>query len=208
MTIQIELESLRKETDISSRERREKLEETLKSKQEEVKGLMEKWEKERGDLQELKNIKEELERARLELEQAQRAGDFGKAGELRYSKIPALEERLPKDEEAVRGSDSLLHDSVTADDIAAVVAKSTGIPVSKLMRGESERLIHMEDALRQHVRGQDEALAAVSNAIRMQRAGLSGENRPIASFLMLGPTGEFDIWFLFLFFPCFNFLHT
>jgi ATP-dependent Clp protease ATP-binding subunit ClpB len=191
MTIQIELESLRKETDIASKERREKLEQTLKTKQEEVKGLMEKWEKERSDLQELKNIKEDLEKARLELEQAQRAGDFGKAGQLRYSKIPELEARLPKEEETSsgRGTDSLLHDSVTADDIASVVAKSTGIPVSKLMRGESEKLIHMEEALGKNVKGQDEALTAVANAIRMQRAGLSGENRPIASFMFLGPTG-------------------
>lgn len=191
MTIQIELESLRKETDIASKERRERLEQTLKTKQEEVKVLTEKWDKERESLQELKNVKEELERARVELEQAQREGNFGKAGELRYSKIPELEQRLPKDEEAVAGKspDSLLHDSVTADDIATVVSRTTGIPVSKLMRGESEKLIHMEDALRQHVRGQDEALTAVANAIRMQRAGLSGENRPIASFMMLGPTG-------------------
>ena len=191
MTIQIELESLRKETDIASKERRERLEQTLKTKQEEVKVLMEKWEKERAELQEVKNVKEELEKARLELEQAQREGNFGRAGELRYSKIPGLEQKLPGDEEATTGrsTDSLLHDSVTADDIAAVVSRTTGIPVSKLMHGESEKLIHMEDSLRQHIRGQDEALTAVANAIRMQRAGLSGDNRPIASFMMLGPTG-------------------
>jgi ATP-dependent Clp protease ATP-binding subunit ClpB len=191
MTIQIELESLRKETDIASKERRDKLEQTLKTKQQEVKGLMEKWEKERSDLQELKNIKEDLEKARLELEQAQRAGDFGKAGQLRYARIPELEARLPKEEDASsgRGTDSLLHDSVTADDIASVVSKSTGIPISKLMRGESEKLIHMEEALGRNVKGQDEAVTAVANAIRMQRAGLSGENRPIASFMFLGPTG-------------------
>lgn len=191
MTIQIELESLRKETDVASRERRERLEEKLKTKQDEVNALMEKWEQERASLQEIKNVKEELEKARLELEQAQREGNFGKAGELRFSRIPELEQRLPKEEENLtdRGPDSLLHDSVNADDIASVVARTTGIPVSKLMRGESEKLIHMEDALREHVRGQDEALTAVANAIRMQRAGLSGDDRPIASFMMLGPTG-------------------
>ena len=191
MTIQIELESLRKETDIASRERRERLEKNLKQKQDEVGVLLEKWEQERGEINELKNVKEELEKARVELEQAQREGNFAKAGELRYSRIPQLEQRLPRDEENVAGksSDSLLHDSVTADDIAAVVSRTTGIPVSKLMRGESEKLIHMEDALRKYVRGQDEALTAVANAIRMQRAGLSDENRPIASFMMLGPTG-------------------
>ncbi|CAI6250990.1 unnamed protein product [Periconia digitata] len=191
MTIQIELESLRKETDVASRERRERLDEKLKAKQDEVRTLTEKWEKERAGLQEIKNVKEELEKARLELEQAQREGNFGKAGELRYSRIPELEQRLPEEKESLtdRGPDSLLHDSVNADDIAAVVARTTGIPVSKLLRGESEKLIHMEDALREHIRGQDEALTAVANAIRMQRAGLSGDDRPIASFMMLGPTG-------------------
>jgi ATP-dependent Clp protease ATP-binding subunit ClpB len=194
MTIQIELESLRKETDIASKERRERLEQSLKSKQEEVGKLMEKWEKERAEIQQIKNVKEDLEKARLELEQAQREGNFAKAGELRYSRIPQLEQRLPKEggEDGVPGGsteDSLLHDSVTADDIAAVVSRTTGIPVSKLMRGESEKLIRMEETLRQHVRGQDEALTAVANAVRMQRAGLSGENRPLASFMFLGPTG-------------------
>lgn len=191
MTIQIELESLRKETDVASKERRERLEETLKKKQGEVNVLMEKWEQERGELQKIKSIQEELEKARFELELAQREGNFAKASELRYSKIPQLEQQMPKEEEATAGKspDSLLHDSVTADDIASVVSRTTGIPVSKLMRGESEKLIRMEDALRAHVRGQDEALTAVANAIRMQRAGLSGDNRPIASFMMLGPTG-------------------
>ncbi|ORY09080.1 P-loop containing nucleoside triphosphate hydrolase protein [Clohesyomyces aquaticus] len=193
MTIQIELESLRKETDIASKERREKLETNLKEKQEAVAKLMDKWEKERSEIQEIKSIKETLEKAKLELEAAQREGNFAKAGELRYSRIPELEEKLPKDagDEAMpgRAGDSLLHDSVNADDIANVVSRTTGIPVTKLMRGESEKLIHMEDALRQYVRGQDEALTAVANAIRMQRAGLSGDNRPIASFMMLGPTG-------------------
>jgi ATP-dependent Clp protease ATP-binding subunit ClpB len=191
MTIQIELESLRKETDVASKERRERLDDTLKKKQDEVKVLTDKWEQERGELQKIKNTQEELEKARFELELAQREGNFAKASELRYSKIPELEQQLPKEEEAGVGksSDSLLHDSVTADDIASVVSRSTGIPISKLMRGESEKLIHMEDALRAHVRGQDEALISVANAIRLQRAGLSGDNRPIASFMMLGPTG-------------------
>jgi len=191
MTIQIELESLRKETDIASKERRVRLEESLKKKQDEVKVLMDKWEQERAEIQKIKNVQEELEKAKFELELARRQGNFAKAGELQYSKIPELEQRLPKDDETVAGKspDSLLHDSVTADDIASVVSRTTGIPVSKLMRGESEKLIRMEDALRAHVRGQDEALTAVANAIRMQRAGLSGDNRPIASFMMLGPTG-------------------
>ncbi|KAL4976359.1 P-loop containing nucleoside triphosphate hydrolase protein [Aspergillus desertorum] len=189
-TIQIELESLRKETDISSRERREKLQQDLKAKQEEARKLTEVWEKEKAEIESLKRTKEELERARFELEQAQRDGNFAKAGELRYSKIPSLEEKLPKEgEEQKDPQTTLIHDSVTADDIGAVVSRTTGIPVSKLMAGEVEKLIHMEDTLRQSVRGQDEALSAVANAVRMQRAGLSGENRPLASFMFLGPTG-------------------
>ncbi|KAK7715487.1 chaperone ATPase hsp78 [Botryosphaeria dothidea] len=190
MTIQIELESLRKEDDIASKERREKLEEQLKAKKEELGKLNEKWENERREIEEIKKIKEDLEKARLELEQSQREGNFAKASELRYSTIPALEQRLPKDgADKGKSPDSLLHDSVTADDIANVVSRTTGIPVTKLMSGEMEKLIHMEDILRQSVKGQDEALTAVANAVRMQRAGLSGENRPLASFMFLGPTG-------------------
>ncbi|KAJ4380861.1 chaperone ATPase hsp78 [Didymella sp. IMI 355093] len=193
MTIQIELESLRKETDITSKERRERLEETLKQKQADVKVLTEKWEKERAELDAIKNAQENLEKAKVELEQARREGNYAKAGQLQYSTIPELESKLPKDDEAAMGAgsrpDSLLHDSVTADDIASVVSRTTGIPLSKLNAGDMEKLVHMEDTLRQYVKGQDEALTAVANAIRMQRAGLSGENRPIASFMMLGPTG-------------------
>ncbi|KAF7718143.1 AAA-type ATPase, ClpA/B family protein [Penicillium ucsense] len=189
-TIQIELESLRKETDVSSRERRDKLQEDLKLKQEQVGKLNEVWEKEKAEIDTLKQTKEDLERARFELEQAQREGNFAKAGELRYSTIPGLEAKLPKEgSEQEAEKQSLIHDSVTADDIANVVSRTTGIPVNRLMAGEVEKLIHMEDTLRQSVRGQDEALAAVANAVRMQRAGLSGENRPLASFMFLGPTG-------------------
>ncbi|KAE8149296.1 P-loop containing nucleoside triphosphate hydrolase protein [Aspergillus avenaceus] len=189
-TIQIELESLRKETDVSSRERREKLQEELKAKKDEATKLTEVWEKEKAEIESLKRTKEDLERARFELEQAQREGNFAKAGELRYSTIPSLEAKLPQEgEEQVSGAQSLIHDSVTPDDIANVVSRTTGIPVNKLMAGDVEKLIRMEDTLRQSVRGQDEALSAVANAVRMQRAGLSGENRPLASFMFLGPTG-------------------
>lgn len=189
-TIQIELESLRKETDVSSRERRDKLQEDLKVKQEEATKLTEVWETEKAEIDNIKNTKEELERARFELERTQQEGDFAKAGELRYATIPALEAKLPKEEEQVSGAQAgLIHDSVTPDDIGNVVSRTTGIPVNKLMAGEVEKLISMEDTLRQSVRGQDEALSAVANAVRMQRAGLSGENRPLASFMFLGPTG-------------------
>lgn len=194
MTIQIELESLRKETDIASKERRDQLEKTLTLKQDEVGALTEKWEKERAEIDDIKKTKEQLEAARLELEQAQREGNFAKASELRYARIPDLQKKLPQEEGGEKSpsesaSDVLIHDSVTADDIASVVAKSTGIPVTKLMAGEVEKLVRMEDTLRQSVRGQGEALTAVANAVRMQRAGLSGENRPLASFMFLGPTG-------------------
>lgn len=191
MTIQIELESLRKETDIASKERREKLEETLIEKRKEVYRLNEIWDKEKGEIENVKKTKEELEKARHELEVARRAGDFGKAGELQYATIPKLEAALPKENEPLMDSngDTLIHDSVTSNDIASVVSRTTGIPVTKLMSGEVEKLISMEEKLRAHVRGQDEALSAVANAVRMQRAGLTPENRPIASFMFLGPTG-------------------
>lgn len=193
MTIQIELESLRKETDVASKERKEQLERTLTLKQDEAGALTEKWERERAEIEDIKKAKEELEQARTELEQAQREGNFARASELRYARIPELEKKIqPETAEntaSTTRSESLLHDSVTADDIAGVVARTTGIPVTKLMAGEVEKLVHMEDSLRQSVRGQDEALTAVANAVRMQRAGLSGENRPLASFMFLGPTG-------------------
>lgn len=191
MTMQIELESLRKETDVPSKERREKLEATLAEKQSEVRSLTEVWDAERAQLAELKRAKEDLERARQELEQATREGNYAKAGELRYATIPALERNSSQESEAAATKDgqTLLHDSVSPDDIAGVVSRTTGIPVNKLMSGEVQKLINMEDSLRQAVRGQDEALTAVSNAVRMQRAGLSGENRPLASFMFLGPTG-------------------
>lgn len=190
MTIQIELESLRKESDIASKERREKLEGDLKKLQDEVKILTERWDKERQEIESIKKVQTDLDKAKVELEMAQREGNFGRASELRYSVIPALEQKLPKEgETAAKSEGTLIHDSVNADDIAAVVARITGIPVSKLTSGHIEKLVHMEDSLRQAVKGQDEALKAVANAVRMQRAGLSGENRPLASFFFLGPTG-------------------
>jgi ATP-dependent Clp protease ATP-binding subunit ClpB len=195
MTIQIELESLRKEEDIASKERKEALERSLTLKQDKVGELTAKWDKERAEIENIKKAKEELEQARMELDQAQREGNFARASELRYASIPALEQKLQPQKQGEDGAttsdsnESLLHDSVTADDIAGVVARTTGIPVNKLMSGEVEKLVHMEDTLRKSVRGQDEALTAVANAVRMQRAGLSGENRPLASFMFLGPTG-------------------
>lgn len=189
MTIQIELESLRKETDVASKERRQKLDDALKIKQKEVSRLVEIWEKERAEIEAVKKTKEELENARVELETTRREGNFQRAGELQYAVIPKLEQKMPTETQITKTDSTLIHDSVTSDDIATVVSKTTGIPMTKLMAGEVERLINMEDTLRKSVRGQDEALTAVANAVRQQRAGLSGENRPLASFMFLGPTG-------------------
>ena len=196
MTIQIELESLRKEKDVASKERREKLEKDLQKLQDELKELNERWEKERSEIESVKKVQEDLDKARFELEQAQRLGNFAKASELRFGVIPTLEQKLPKEGEVEDGAeqpnksdDSLIHDSVTADDIATVVSRITGIPVSKLTSGHIEKLVHMEDTLRESVKGQEDAIKAVSDAVRLQRAGLSGENRPLASFFFLGPTG-------------------
>lgn len=193
MTVQIELQSLRKETDIASRERREQLEETLKSKQNDLLKLSELWNNKKDQIEAIKATKSLLDKARIELYQAQREGDFEKASRITYSTIPELLAKLPKDE-SESSNDAITqelmgHDSVTVDDIAAVVSKTTGIPLNKLQSGETEKLVHIEETLRQYVRGQDEALSAVANAVRMQRAGLSGENRPVASFMFLGPTG-------------------
>ena len=192
MTIQIELESLRKETDIASKERRDKLEETLSTKRAEVSRLTEIWDRERLEIENLKRTKEEVEKARQDLDLARRENNFARASELQYDVIPRLQEKLPGEGQEARSNttgETLIHDSVTSDDIANVVSRSTGIPVTKLMAGEVEKLVRMEDRLRDRVKGQDEALIAVSNAVRMQRAGLNGENRPLGSFFFLGPTG-------------------
>jgi ATP-dependent Clp protease ATP-binding subunit ClpB len=191
MTIQIELESLRKEKDVASKERREKLEKDLKNLHDEISALNARWDKERAEIESVKKIQEELDKAKFELEQAQREGNFARASELRFGVIPTLEQKLPTDQEGAESkeNDTLIHDSVTGDDIANVVSRITGIPVSKLTSGHIEKLVHMEDTLREAVKGQDEAIKAVSDAVRLQRAGLSGENRPLASFFFLGPTG-------------------
>ena len=210
LTIRIELESLRKETDVMSKERKAKLEDTLREKTDQLGQLMERWEKERQELDAIKRAKEELERARIQLEQARRQGLFEKASKLQYDTIPTLEAKLPADSEQQQRQSveekepsatgekpspppplpsPLLHDAVNADDIAAVVAKSTGIPTTKLMAGEVQKLMGMEETLRRSVRGQDEALRAVADAVRLQRAGLTAQHRPTASFMFLGPTG-------------------
>ena len=190
MTIRIEIESLRKDTDVASEGRKKELQRLLRSKNEEAAALNETWEQQKAEIVELKNLKEQLEKARLDLEKAQRDRDYEKASQLQYAVIPSLQAKIP---EHTKGVDEikpgLIHDAVTPDDIALVVSKTTGIPVTKLLAGEVEKLIHMEETLEQSIRGQDQALKVVANAIRLQRAGLSGENRPLAAFMFLGPTG-------------------
>ncbi|GME84497.1 unnamed protein product [Ambrosiozyma monospora] len=199
MTIQIELESLRKETDTVSVERREKLEEQLHAKQDQLKRLTELWEQQKAELDQVKNTKEELEKAKHELEVKIREGQYQEASKLQYDVIPKLQEKVADSvkaqEEAMNNENDdenaqpLLHDSVTPDDIARVISKATGIPVQNMMRGEKDKLLYMEAALKGRVIGQDEAIESISNAIRLQRAGLTNEKRPIASFMFLGPTG-------------------
>ncbi|KAI3646603.1 hypothetical protein MP228_009531 [Amoeboaphelidium protococcarum] len=194
ITMQIELESLKKETDPASVQRRELLAEQIREKQGQSRELSEKWQQQKERLDVIKDKKMELERARHDLELASRSGDLGRASELRYGVIPQLEASIPKvdtlDEDAVdEGEDLMVREKVTSRDIANVVSRATGIPVSNLMRGEREKLIHMEEALTRRVVGQDEAIRAVAQAVRLSRAGLHAGNRPIASFMFLGGTG-------------------
>jgi ATP-dependent Clp protease ATP-binding subunit ClpB len=192
MQLEIEREALRKEKDKASIERLRKLERELADLKEERNRLASHWQQEKEAIQGARKLKEELEAVRLEIEQAQRAGDYAKASELQYGRLPAIDQEI-KQEEArladLQRGQRMLKEEVDEEDIADVVSKWTHIPVSRLMEGEVQKLIHMEDRLHQRVIGQDEAIAAVSNAIRRARAGLQDPNRPLGSFLFLGPTG-------------------
>ncbi|KAF3183975.1 chaperone ATPase hsp78 [Orbilia oligospora] len=188
LTIRIELESLKKETDILSVERRKKLQTQLQEKQDEVARLTAIWEEEKAEIASIKSTQEQLDISRTELDAAQRTGDFAKASELRYSTIPRLENKI-KEITSKQKEGGLLHDSITSDDIARVVSRATGIPTEKMMAGEVEKLVQMESTIAKEVKGQSEALKAVADAIRLQRAGLTSLNRPTGSFMFLGPTG-------------------
>ncbi|KAJ2258032.1 hypothetical protein IWW49_003884 [Coemansia sp. RSA 1797] len=188
MTIQIELESLKKEQDEASKERRETLERTLSEKQRECKKLTSQWDEERAELQRIKNIRKRLDVVQHELEQAQRSGNFSRASELQYGVIPKLREDLSVNQEKAQQG-NLLSDRVTSESIAQTVARATGIPVSSLQQSEKAKLLNMEDALKQRVVGQDEAISAVSEAVRLSRSGLQSDRRPIASFIFAGGTG-------------------
>jgi ATP-dependent Clp protease ATP-binding subunit ClpB len=192
MQLEIEREALRKETDKASQERLAKLEKELADLKEESTQLTARWNQEKEAIHKTQGVREELERLRLELERAQQQGDYGKASELQYGRIPALEKQVAAGEPPAGGEAAgprLLKEQVDEEDIAEVVGRWTGIPVSRLMEGEIQKLIRMEERLHQRVVGQDEAITAVSNAIRRARAGLQDPNRPLGSFVFLGPTG-------------------
>ena len=192
MQLEIEREALRKETDKASIERLARLDRELTDLKADDDRLRRQWEQEKSAIQKARSLKEELEQVRLEADQAQRRGDYGRASELQYGRVPELERqiaaeagRLAADSQAPR----MLKEEVDEEDIAEVVGRWTGIPVSRLMEGEVQKLMQMEDRLHRRVVGQHEAIVAVSNAIRRARAGLQDPNRPLGSFIFLGPTG-------------------
>ncbi|WP_216923203.1 ATP-dependent chaperone ClpB [Synechococcus sp. CCAP 1479/9] len=192
--LQLEMEklSLGRESDPASRDRLEKLEKELADLGEQQSSLNAQWQKEKGSIDELSAIKEEIEQVQLQVEQAKRNYDLNKAAELEYGTLAELNKKLAAKEaelSAHAGDKNLLREEVTEDDIAEVIAKWTGIPVSKLVQSEMEKLLHLEDELHTRVIGQEQAVTAVADAIQRSRAGLSDPNRPIASFLFLGPTG-------------------
>ena len=184
--LKIEREALKKESDRASKDRLARLESELADLEQQSAELTAKWQAEKDKLTQVKRTQERLDQARLELEQAQRRGDLTRAGELLYSVIPSLEEQLAQ---AAEEQGQMLKLEVTATEIAEVVARWTGIPVDRMLEGEREKLLHMEDKLRQRVIGQDHAIIAVADAVRRARAGLQDPNRPLGSFLFLGPTG-------------------
>ena len=190
MQLEIEREALRKETDTASKDRLGKLEKELAELKEQKSGLAAQWHREKDAIQAARGKKEELDRLRIELDRLQRAGDYAKASELQYGRIPELERHIQADESVTSsGAPTMLKEQVDEEDIAEVVARWTHIPVSRLMEGEMQKLVQMESRLHQRVVGQDVAVTAVANAIRRARAGLQDPNRPLGSFIFLGPTG-------------------
>jgi ATP-dependent Clp protease ATP-binding subunit ClpB len=185
--LKMEREALAKESDAGSAARLTKLQAELAELEEQSDNLTQRWHSEKDKLATAQKLKEDLEKARQEVEQAQRAGDFARAGELTYSVIPQLQARLAEAEHAA--ANRMLNEEVTESDIAAIVSRWTGIPVDKMLEGERQKLLDMEQALSRRVVGQPDAVVAVSNAVRRARAGLQDPNRPIGSFLFLGPTG-------------------
>jgi ATP-dependent Clp protease ATP-binding subunit ClpB len=187
--LKIEREAVKKDSDDASKKRLVVLEEEISDLERKYSDLEEIWKAEKSSVQGATHIKEELENARNELENARRAGDLGRMSEIQYGRIPDLEKQLETAEAAETTEMTLLRNKVTEEEIAEIVSKWTGIPVSKMLEGERDKLLRMEDSLGKRVIGQSEAITAVSNAIRRSRAGLSDPNRPTGSFLFLGPTG-------------------
>lgn len=192
MQHQIEREALKKESDEASKDRLSKLEREIADLKEQSRALKAHWLKEKEAIKTIRETKEKIEKAKLDQEQAEREGNLNAAAELKYGTLLELQKKLEKEQKAlsdVQKDKKMLTEEVSADDVAEVVSKWTGIPVSKLMEGEVDKLLHMEDNLRKRVVGQDEALTKVANAVRRARAGLHDPNRPIGSFIFMGPTG-------------------
>ncbi|MGC6427416.1 MAG: ATP-dependent chaperone ClpB [Akkermansiaceae bacterium] len=192
MQLEMERQALEKETDDASKKRLESVQEEMANLKEESTALMAQWRKEKDVIDEVRELHEEIDSLRTEVEQAQRLGDLARASEISYGRLPEAEAKLSEKEEEIKAqqqSSRLLKEEVTEEDIARVVAHWTGIPVSRLQEGERKKLVQMEDRLGDRVIGQSPAVVAVSNAVRRARAGLQDENRPIGSFLFLGPTG-------------------
>jgi ATP-dependent Clp protease ATP-binding subunit ClpB len=190
--LKIEREALKKDTDKATKQRLKDLEEELQALEKEYSDFEEQWKAEKLVVQGSKNVKEEIERARLELETARRAGDLSRMSELQYGRIPELEkqlEQVAQAEESEPTENHLLRTRVTGDEVAEIVSRWTGIPVTKMMEGEQQKLLRMEEEIEKHVVGQHEAVQAVSNAIRRSRAGLSDPSKPNGSFMFFGPTG-------------------
>ncbi len=186
--LKIEREALKKEQDTASKDRLKRLEKDIAGLEEQSAALTRRWQAEKGKLGEAQRMKEELDSLRIELERVRRRGDYNRAGEIQYGLIPAIEKKLEA-LEAGDGKGAMVEEAVTPDHIAQIVSRWTGIPVDKMLEGERDKLLKMEEALAKRVIGQDEAVVAVSTAVRRARAGLQDPNRPIGSFMFLGPTG-------------------
>lgn len=189
LQLKIEREALKKETDDKSKQRLELIGYEITGLESKAKALEDKWKSEKQGLSDLTGLKDKLDKARIEVEIAKRNGEYERAGELQYGLIPELEQKIKSAEEASKNKKSGISETVTEENIASVVSKWTGIPVDKMLEGEREKLLHMEDFLARRVVGQKEAIVAVSNAVRRSRAGISESRQPIGSFLFLGPTG-------------------
>jgi ATP-dependent Clp protease ATP-binding subunit ClpB len=187
--MKIEREALKKETDAASKERMQTIEKRIADFDEQSRVLTTRWESEKQKRSGAQKLKEELDARRIELDQAQRKGEFQRAGELAYSVIPALERRIKETEVHAAGPETLVEEAVTPDHVAQIVSRWTGVPVERMLEGERDKLLRMEESLSKRVVGQREAVAAVSTAVRRARAGLQDPNRPIGSFMFLGPTG-------------------